>query len=59
MAKSGAIFSTNVSVEAHKEIYRLLGILEEVRECKYLGIPLGVGRERKKAFVYLKEKVWC
>lgn len=36
-----------------------LGIMQEAITEKYLGLPIAVGRSRKKSFEFIKQKVWA
>ena len=31
----------------------------EAKSERYLGLPVSIGKSRKKTFEYIKKKVWC
>jgi hypothetical protein len=57
--KSAIMFSKN-SKQHHKvSVKNALAIQRDAWNEKYLGLPVYVGRSKKKAFEYLKEKIWA
>lgn len=56
-AKLSTFLSANVSVKVRVEMCRLLEASEMERDCKYLGMSLAIGRKKKKAFEYVKERL--
>jgi ribonuclease HI len=56
--KSSVVFSKNTSKEERKKLMARLGINREGWNGKYLGLPVYIGRSRKKTFNYLKERIW-
>jgi hypothetical protein len=52
------MFSTNSRPRLKNLIMQILGLQAETCGGKYLGLPTYVGRERAKAFVYLRERIW-
>lgn len=51
-------FSFNVRRDKQNEITSILGVSNELKENKYLGLPSLIGRSRKKVFSFVKERVW-
>ncbi|GMI87604.1 hypothetical protein HRI_002429700 [Hibiscus trionum] len=56
--KSGIFFSVNSSEDNKADVRRILGISQGFNPEKYLGLPIVVGRNRRKAFTELKYKTW-
>ncbi|GMI99219.1 hypothetical protein HRI_003591200 [Hibiscus trionum] len=54
--KSAIFFSTNTGDVEKADVRRVLGITQGFNPEKYLGLPIIVGRNRKKAFSVLKDK---
>ena len=57
--KSSILFSPNSGTQVKGKIRRILGITQEVKNEKYLGLPVSIGKSRKKAFEYIKGKLWA
>lgn len=55
--KSGIFFSANVRRDKENELREILNVHEDIRHSKYLGLPSLVGRSKKAAFNFLKDKV--
>jgi hypothetical protein len=55
--KSSVMFSMNTNARCKKEVLSVLHIRAEAKTKKYLGLPVYVGRSRKKTFEYIKEKI--
>jgi hypothetical protein len=55
--KSSVLFSTNTARRKKVAIMGVLGLRLEAQGGKYLGLPTYIGRERSRAFVYLKERI--
>lgn len=55
--KSGILFSSNVRRDKQAELKGLLGVHEDIRHSKYLGLPSLVGRSKKSVFKFVKDKV--
>lgn len=55
--KSGVFYSANVRRDKQLEISNILGVHNEITGTKYLGLPLLIGRSKKRVFGYLKERV--
>lgn len=55
--KSGIFFSSNVRRDKQLQISKILGVQNELKDSKYLGLPSLVGRSRKKVFSFVKERV--
>lgn len=53
--KSGIHFSANVNAGKRAEISQILGVSNDIRDSKYLGLPSMVGRSKKRVFNYVKE----
>jgi hypothetical protein len=56
--KSSILFSKNTKRRLKKSIMRIMGLQSENHGGKYLGLPIYIGRDRAKAFAYVKEKIW-
>jgi len=56
--KSAVLFSPNTSSDDKEEVRQALNIVLEAKNEKYLGLPVSIGKSRKKAFEYIKKKVW-
>jgi peroxiredoxin family protein len=52
------MFSENTKARQRAQVLGELNIQSEARTEKYLGLPVYVGRSRKKTFQYLKERLW-
>ncbi|XP_074356116.1 uncharacterized protein LOC141695803 [Apium graveolens] len=58
LQKSGIFFSANVGHQKREELSAILGVHNDLRDSKYLGLPSLVGRSKKRVFSFVKEKVW-
>ena len=56
--KSAVLFSPNTSSIDKAEVRQALNIAQEAKNEKYLGLPVSIGKSRKKAFEYIKKKIW-
>lgn len=56
--KSGIFFSSNVRRDKQSQIANIMGVHNDLREGRYLGLPSLIGRSRKKVFNFVKERVW-
>ncbi|XP_074348373.1 uncharacterized protein LOC141687107 [Apium graveolens] len=56
--KSGIFFSANVRRDKQVEILSILGVTNTISGGKYLGLPSLIGRSKKGAFNFVKERVW-
>lgn len=57
-SKSCIMFSRNASQESISEITNILRVPQAPNIDKYLGFPIGVGRNKKKAFSYIEIENW-
>lgn len=48
--KSAIFFSSNVRTDKQRDIKEKLGVIRDIGDCKYLGLPSLVGRSKKKVF---------
>lgn len=55
--KSSIFFSPNTSQETKEEILTYLGLMQDTRHTKYLGLPSFIGRSKKQVFPTLKERI--
>ncbi|XP_019150238.1 PREDICTED: uncharacterized protein LOC109147056 [Ipomoea nil] len=55
--KSNICFSKNTRDEIREEIASILGVVQAQNFGKYLGLPSFVGRNRREAFSYIKDKI--
>lgn len=56
--QTNIFFSSNTLQPTQACIQHLLGVLAIRQYDKYLGLPVLVGREKKRSFIYLKKRVW-
>ncbi|GMI97498.1 hypothetical protein HRI_003419100 [Hibiscus trionum] len=56
MEKSSIFFSSNVLEDTASDVRRILGVRHNIKPEKYLGLPLIVGRNRRKAFMALRDR---
>lgn len=56
--KTNIFFSTNTSHQTQVAIKSFLGIPSVQRFEQYLGLPSLIGREKKKSFSVIKERIW-
>uniref|UniRef100_A0A453A9D4 Reverse transcriptase zinc-binding domain-containing protein n=1 Tax=Aegilops tauschii subsp. strangulata TaxID=200361 RepID=A0A453A9D4_AEGTS len=54
LEKSAVMFSPNTSVEVRNSVKAALQIMSESWNDKYLGLPVHVGKSRRRAFAYVK-----
>jgi hypothetical protein len=52
------MFSRNTPFSSRQAVLACLHIRAEARTEKYLGLPVYIGRSRKKTFAYLKDRIW-
>ena len=57
--KTAAIFSKNTPASVKAQMMAELGITQIASNDKYLGLPVHIGKSRKSAFEYIKQKVWA
>ncbi|WVZ54295.1 hypothetical protein U9M48_005117 [Paspalum notatum var. saurae] len=57
--KSSILFSPNTTSHIKQSFRSVFSINQEAMNERYLGLPVAVGRSRKKAFEYIKNKVWA
>jgi len=56
--KSSILYSPNTGENVRKQMSSALSITQEAKNEKYLGLPVAVGKSRKRTFEYIKQKVW-
>jgi hypothetical protein len=56
--KSSLLFSANARQRDKQMVKVELGIVSESWNEKYLGMPLYIGKSKRKAFAYIKDKIW-
>jgi hypothetical protein len=56
--KSAIMFSCNNCQGVKDMVNETLKINSEAWHEKYLGLPVYIGRSKRKAFAYLKDKIW-
>lgn len=56
--KSSVLFSRNTQENMRDAFLISLGVSQEAHIDKYLGLPIYMGRSKKKMFSYLKDRVW-
>ncbi|WVZ55127.1 hypothetical protein U9M48_005830 [Paspalum notatum var. saurae] len=52
------MFSPNTSEQVRQHIIVELGIKQLTNNERYLGLPVYIGKSKKKMFEYIKQKVW-
>ncbi|XP_071929649.1 uncharacterized protein [Coffea arabica] len=55
--KSFVLFSKKTEESSIEEILNVLGGMKQVRQSKYLVLPMIIGRSKKHVFKYIREKV--
>jgi hypothetical protein len=56
--KSSMLFNANAR-QRDKEMVKVeLGIVSESWNDKYLGMPMYIGKSKRKVFAYIKDKIW-
>lgn len=53
--KLGIFFSSNVRRDKQTQISSILGVQNEFKDSKYLGLPSLIGRSKKKVFSFIKD----
>lgn len=56
--KSAVLISRNTSQFVTEDVRGTLNMSQEEKNERYLGMPVSVGKSRKKMFEYIKKKVW-
>lgn len=56
--KSSIMFSPNTSHQVRNSMVSDLSIGFEARSERYLGLPVSVGKSKKRSFEYIKKKIW-
>ena len=56
--KSTIMFSTNTVGGKRREVMQALNIQKETMNERYLGLLVFVGRDKKRVFAYLKDRIW-
>jgi hypothetical protein len=56
--KYAVLFSPNTAPGDKNDVGQALNIVQEAKSERYLGLPVSIGKSRKKAFEYIKKKVW-
>lgn len=56
--KSSVLFSPNTTTRRKEYIKTTLSITQETMGERYLGLPVSVGKSRKRTFSYLKQRIW-
>jgi hypothetical protein len=54
--KSVVLFSPNTAPVDKDDVRQALNIVQEAKSERYLGLPVAIGKSRKKAFEYIKEE---
>jgi hypothetical protein len=57
--KSSILFSPNTSDHIRQQVRTILSISQEAMNERYLGLPVSVGKSRKRTFEYIKQKIWA
>ncbi|XP_062075792.1 uncharacterized protein LOC133779911 [Humulus lupulus] len=58
MDKLAITYSSNVSPEVREDIRTSLGLTTMQTHDKYLGLPYLVGKNKRRALAYIKDRVW-
>lgn len=56
--KSSVLFSPNTDMSSRDHVKEELYIASGARNERYLGLPVSIGKSRKKAFQYIKRRIW-
>jgi len=56
--KSSILFSPNTPHSVRNQICSILSIANKAYNERYLGLPVAVGKSRRKTFEYIKQRVW-
>ena len=56
--KSTVLFSSNTPMGMRNSIMNHLGIANSLSKDKYLGLPIMIGKSRRKEFQSLNERLW-
>jgi hypothetical protein len=56
--KSSIMFSPNTKQHDRSLICSILSIGVEAKSERYLGLPISVGKSKKRTFEYIKKKIW-
>ena len=56
--KSSILFSPNTPQSVRNQICSILSIANKAYNERYLGLPVAVGKSRRKTFEYIKQRVW-
>ena len=56
--KSSILFSPNTNSHVRWQVKTVLSIGSEASNEKYLGLPISIGKSRRKAFEYIKQRMW-
>ncbi|GLT55032.1 hypothetical protein SLA2020_281860 [Shorea laevis] len=59
LEKTSIFFSKNTPLIARTQILQASGVQASNRFEKYLGLPALVGRSRRRAFMSVKDRIWC
>jgi hypothetical protein len=57
--KSSILFSSNTKRTVRVHMKATLSISQEKWGERYLGLHVSIGISKKKAFAYIKQKIWC
>lgn len=55
--KSCVFFNANVRRDKQEELAEILGVYNDLRDGKYMGLPSLIGRTKKAIFNFLKDRV--
>ncbi|KAL0313295.1 UNVERIFIED_CONTAM: hypothetical protein Sradi_5728800 [Sesamum radiatum] len=58
LEKSFIVLSKNFSIEGWDSLAGILGVREETKHDKFLGMRAAVGRSKCEVFLHLKYRVW-
>ena len=56
--KSAVLFSANTTRQMRESIMAILGISKMLTKDRYLGLPIMVGRAKKRKFQSIKDRMW-
>lgn len=54
--KSAVLFSKNTNQQAKDDFFQVLGLTQEAKSNRYLGLPIYMGRSKTRMFAYSKDK---
>jgi hypothetical protein len=57
--KTSIMFSPNTPTHMRDQVLMALGTSQSANNEKYLGLPVYIGKSKKRMFEYIKQKIWA